>query len=208
MDINKSGAVVGFYYPCGRIAGCAQRGFHYATGVVNDIGTLGNSPTAANGVNDRGIVVGYSTLPFSTTAHAVVWQGGALKDLGTLGGTNSFAFDINNHGVILGDAEDPKGINHMVTWDASGGLLRDYGPRLAGYGINDHGAIVGNNLDSGKAFLLEDGVYTWLLDLPAMRAQGWETFAPFDINDHGWIVGLAWKPGTSSGGTALLLKPR
>jgi probable HAF family extracellular repeat protein len=207
-DINKSGAVVGYYYPCGVIAGCAQRGFYYANGAVMDIGTLGNSPTAAAGVNDKGVVVGYSTLPFSSTARAVIWQDGVLKELGTLGGTNSMAGKITNHGVILGTADDPRGINHMVTWDVSGGLLHDYGPRLAGYGINEHDAIVGSNLDTGKPFLLEDGVYTWLLDLPAMRAQGWESFTPVHINDHGSIVGIGWKPGISNQGAPLLLSPK
>jgi hypothetical protein len=46
--------------------------------------------------------------------------------------------------VILGSADAPDGINHMVTWDAvSGAITHDYGPRLAGYAINDRGDIVG-----------------------------------------------------------------
>jgi probable HAF family extracellular repeat protein len=207
QDINKSGDVVGYFYPSGQIASGPQRGFYYRDGVVHDIGTLGNTVTAANGVNDKGVVVGYSTLPFSSTNHAVVWQNGVLRDLGTLGGTHSFAIDVNNHGVILGTADAPDGVNHMVTWDVDGRLLQDYGPRLAGYGINDRGAIVGNNLDTGRPFLLEDGVFTWLLDLPAMREQGWVSFAAFDINERGWIAGIGWKPGESWAGAPLLLKP-
>lgn len=207
QDINKAGDVVGFYYPSGEIASGPQRGFYYRDGVVHDIGTLGNTVTAANGVNDRGVVVGYSTLPFSSTQHAVVWENGVLRDLGTLGGTHSNAVDINNRGVILGSADAPDGINHMVAWDAQGRLLHDYGPRLAGYALNDRGAIVGNHLDTGRPFLLEDGVFTWLLDLPEMRAQGWVSFAPFDINERGWIAGVAWRPGAPSSGVPLLLKP-
>jgi uncharacterized membrane protein len=154
------------------------------------------------------VVTGYSRLPFSSTDHAVVWEGGVLRDLGTLGGANSSAGDVTNHGVILGSADTADGINHMVTWDLRSGQVQDYGPRLAGYGINERGAIVGNQLDTGRPFLLEDGRYTWLLELPEMRAQGWVSFVAFDINDHGWIVGSAWKPGISSNGTPLLLKPR
>ena len=208
QDINKSGAVVGYHYPCGVYAGCAQRAFYYKDGVVHDLATLGNSPTSANGLNDRGVVVGYSTLPFSSTSHAVVWVGGVLRDLGTLGGENSSASDVNNRGVILGTADAPDGITHMVTWDVNGGLLRDYGPRRSGHAINDRGAIVGSHLDTGRPFLLEDGVFTWLLDLPAMRAQGWTSFGAWDINEHGWIVGLGYRPGGPMEGTALLLKPR
>ncbi|MGE5616069.1 MAG: hypothetical protein ACM3X5_04065 [Bacillota bacterium] len=205
QDINRSGDVVGYFFPCGEIGCGAQRGFYYSNGVVTDIGSLGNNVTAANGVNDKGVVVGYSRLPNSSTDHAVMWKDGVLKDLGTLGGTNSYAVDVNN-GVILGTADAPDGVNHMVTWDINGGLLLDYGPRLAGHSINDHGAIVGNNLDTGKPFLLEDGTFTWLLDLPAMRAQGWTAFAPFDIDDHGSVVGIGFKAG--AGSVALLLKPR
>lgn len=208
LDINRSGAVVGYFYPSGQIAMGPQRGFYYKDGVVHDIGTLGNTTTGATGVNDKGVVVGYSVRPFSSTYRAVVWDGGALRELPTLGGENSVAGDVTNRGVILGSADDAGGINHMVTWDQNGGLLQDFGARVSGAAINDRGAIVGSQNDTGKPFLLEDGVYTWLLDLPAMRAQGWVTFAPMDINDHGWIVGIAWKPGTPSGGAALLLKPR
>jgi probable HAF family extracellular repeat protein len=208
QDINKSGGVVGYYYPSGEIAWGPQEGFYYHDGVLQTIGSLGNNLTAANGVNDKGVVVGYSRLPFSSTDHAVVWQNGVLRDLGTLGGTSSYAFDVTNHGLILGMADAPDGRNHMVAWDAvSGALIHDYGPRLTGYAINDHGAIVGVNLDTGKPFLLENGVYTWLLDLPEMRAQGWTSFSPSDINERGWIVGIGYREGSSNQGTAILLVP-
>jgi probable HAF family extracellular repeat protein len=208
-DINKFGGMVGYYYPSGAIASGPQRGFYFHDGILEDIGSLGNNLTAAGGVNDKGVVVGYSRLPFSSTDHAVVWQSGVLRDLGTLGGTNSYAGAVTNSGIILGSADDAKGINHMVTWDAaSGALLRDYGPRLAGYAINDHGDIVGSQLDTGRPFLLEDDEYTWLLDLPAMREAGWTTFGAFGINDRGWIVGTGWKPGISTAGAPLLLIPR
>ena len=209
LDINKSGAVVGYFYPSGQIAMGPQRGFYYKDGAVHDIGSLGNSVVFASGLNDKGVVVGGAVLPFSSDYRGIIWQHGVgLKQLGTLGGRNSFAGDVTNRGVILGSADDANGINHMVTWDLNGGLLHDYGPRLGGHAINDRGAIVGSQLDTGRPFLLEDGEFTWLLELPAMRAQGWVSFSPMDMNDHGWIVGIAWKPGTPRGGAALLLKPR
>ena len=43
-----------------------------------------------------------------------------------------------------------------------------------------------------------------------MHEYGWKhaDFAPFSINDHGWIAGIAFKPGGSFLGTALLLIPK
>jgi probable HAF family extracellular repeat protein len=209
FDINRSGAVVGYFYPSGQIAMGPQRGFYYKDGVVHDIGSLGNNLVWAGGLNDKGVVVGGATLPSSSDIRGIIWDPvTGLKQLGTLGGRNSGATDVTNRGVILGTADDADGINHMVTWDLNGGLLHDYGPRLAGHAINDRGAIVGNQLDTGRPFLLDDGVYTWLLDLPAMKAQGWVSFAALDINDHGGIVGIAWKPGVPNAGVPLLLEPR
>ena len=208
MDINKSGAVVGFYYPWGEIGYGPMNGFYWRDGVLHPLPSLGNNQTIALGLNDRDVVVGWSVKPFSSDLHAVMWEDGVLRELQGLGGANSQAGDITNHGVILGSADTPDGINHMVTWDAASGQVTDLGRRLAGYAINDHGAIVGNNLDTGKPFLLEDGVFTWLLDLPAMRDQGWTAFTPRDINDRGWIVGIGYRPGSTSQGEPVLLVPQ
>jgi probable HAF family extracellular repeat protein len=208
IDINKSGAVVGYFYPSGQIAVGPQRGFYYKDGVVHDIGSLGNNLTAAAGVNDRGVVVGYSVPPQSSDTRAVVWQDGVLRELTGLGGRNSSAGDVTNRGVIFGSADDVNGVNHLVSWDLNGNLLRDYGPRLAAHSVNDRGAIVGNHLDTGRPFLLEDDQFTWLLDLPAMKAQGFTAFSASEINDHGWIVGLGYRPNGPPDGVAVLLKPR
>jgi uncharacterized membrane protein len=207
MDINKFGAIVGYYYPCGEIACGPQRGFYWRDGVLQDIGDLGNNVNAALGVNDRGVVVGYARLPMSSDTRAVVWENGRLSVLPDLGGGTNSAGDITNHGVIMGSSTDPTGVNHLVTWDAGTGRITDIGRRLSGNGINDRGAIVGNNLDTGAAFLLEDGVFTWLLDLPAMREQGWTSFTPFDINERGWIVGIGYRPGSTNQGEPVVLVP-
>ena len=208
LDINKSGAVVGYYYPSGQIASGPMNGFYWKDGVLRDIGSLGNNQTMAGGVNDKGVVVGYSVLPFSSDSRAIIWENGVLRQLQGLGGANSSAGDVTNHGVILGTAYTPDGINHMVTWDAVSGLItRDYGPRLAGYAINDHGTIVGNQLDTGRPFLLEGDTYTWLLELPEMRAQGWLSFGAFDINERGWIAGIGYREGSTNQGEPVLLIP-
>jgi uncharacterized membrane protein len=88
-------------------------------GVATDLGTLGDAADAysssANGINDQGQVVGWSTtapLTFFTDfgwtgevpIHAVLWSAsGAIGDLGTLpGDTFSAAWKINLLGEVIG----------------------------------------------------------------------------------------------------------
>jgi probable HAF family extracellular repeat protein len=203
QDINKSGGVVGYYYPSGEIAWGPQEGFYYHDGVLQTIGSLGNNLTAANGVNDRGVVVGYSRLPFSSTDHAVVWENGVLRDLGTVGGSYSYAMDVTNHGMIVGWSEASDGSIWMFTAGTTGPLtpvLQDAIPSA----VNDRGQIVGS-LRNGMAFLYEDGAIT---DLSAVAfAQGGWYFHPFDINDHGWIAGIGYREGSTYQGTPIVLVP-
>ncbi len=206
QDINKSGGVVGYYYPYGEIGWGPVHGFLWKDGVLRDIGDLGNNQSYAMGVNDKDVVVGHAVLPFSSTYHAVVWQNGVLRDMGTLGGTNSFAVDINNHGVIVGTSDAGDGSYWMYTSGISGGMtavLKDASPSA----INDAGAIVGN-FRSGRPFLYENGVVTDLLALPAMVSGGWTSFGAFGVNDRDWIVGIGYRPGSTSQGTPLLLIPQ
>src|ERR1039457_1951781 len=62
---------------------------HYT---VTDLGTLGGTFSIAYGINDKGEVDGFATVPGDGAAHAFVWRRSALVDLGTLGGPNSQSF--------------------------------------------------------------------------------------------------------------------
>jgi probable HAF family extracellular repeat protein len=73
---------------------------------MQDLGTLGGTATqAVNGLNERGEVVGATTLAGDLTHHAFLWDGKKLIDLGTLGGDNSEADWVNNAGEIVGIAQ-------------------------------------------------------------------------------------------------------
>jgi probable HAF family extracellular repeat protein len=82
---------------------------------VTDIGTLGGAFSFALGINDKGWVVGSSTMPGEQNVHAFLWRRGVIKDLGTLGGLNSGpSFSpFSERGDIGGAAEtstpDPNG---------------------------------------------------------------------------------------------------
>jgi len=73
---------------------------------MTDLGTLG-SYSRAQGINDRGQVVGFSTTP-SGYEHAFIWEKGQMTDLGALYSYKSLAHRINNLGQFVGDTStDP-----------------------------------------------------------------------------------------------------
>jgi len=206
--INKFGTIIGHYWTSGTYGFGQDRAIVYRDGVLTELSTLGGTYSGAASINDKGVIVGSSYLPMSSTLRAFVWQDGVMRELQGLGGDQSGAGHINNHGVIVGTANDTTGHQWMVRWSSAQSAPEPVMQRGAANALNDHGDIAGNNLDTGKPFLLEsDGTMTSLLDLPAMQAGGWHTFAPMSMNDRGWIVGIAWKPGVSNLGTALLLIP-
>jgi probable HAF family extracellular repeat protein len=81
---------------------------------VTDLGTLGGTFSFAGGINNRGDIEGFSTLPGDTAGHAFLWRKGLMTDLGTLDGPDSFAsWRLNERGEVGGTAEtstpDPLG---------------------------------------------------------------------------------------------------
>jgi len=84
-----------------------------------DLGTLGGDNCRAWDINDRGQVVGHSTIPpyYYYDYHAFIWtEKGGMVDLGTLGGWNSFAFGINDRGQIVGSSDTASDEGHACLW--------------------------------------------------------------------------------------------
>jgi probable HAF family extracellular repeat protein len=106
--INDRGQIAGFGdTPTGAHA------FLYAERVMLDLGTLGKSPSAASGINNRGDVVGASNN------HAFLWRHGRMTDLGTLVPLDSNwtlldAFSINDRGQIACSARRKGEPTHLL----------------------------------------------------------------------------------------------
>lgn len=151
---------------------------------MSELPSLGGGTTSlANGINDRGDVVGRSYTA-DLSQHATIWlAGGAPADLGVLpGGMMSDAAAVSSSGVIVGttvmDAPDNYA-NHATLW-SSATSAPVYLASLGGWnsqaaGINTAGDIVG---------------YSHVPDNSTMHATFWPAagHAPHDL-------------GTLSGGT-------
>jgi probable HAF family extracellular repeat protein len=129
---------------------------------VIDLGTLGGSLSIAFGINDRGFVEGFSTVPGDASLHAFVWHDGVMVDLRTLGGPNSQAIFGPNESVQV------AGVSETSTPDP-------YGEDFCGFGT--HLICV--------PFFWQAGIMKPLDTLGGNNGQGQ------DINNRGEIAGWA-----------------
>jgi len=177
--------------------------FLWNNGTMTDLGSLGGTYGYAQCTNNRGQVIGQSSLtgeecfgqePGNPGCHAFLWDGSAMTDLGTLGGSSSSAFWLNERGEAVGASftSDDEAF-HATLW--SNGAITDLGtlPGDCGsiaWAINSKGQIVGfsANCDTGVAevVLWEKGSIT---DLHV------SAFEPLNINDRGEITGVSVPPG-------------
>ena len=203
--VNNLGEVVGCAdtataegYPCtGTVAG--QHAFFWskATG-MKDLGTLpGGNVSGAQGINDSGVVVGYSNAGGhpATDFFAFQWtKGGGMVNLGTLpGGPSSAAFEVNSAGVVSGDSFISNGAVNATSW--SSGKIKNLGalPKAiftAGLNVNDNGYVVGESVFSyGPPF--KSHAFLWngsfMRDLGTL--SGGITSVANGINTAGIIVG-------------------
>lgn len=150
-----------------------------------------NSLSGVADINNAGVVAGDSKVGGNT--RATLWQNGSTQTLDTLGGSNSFADALNESGQVVGRAQAANGAYHGVLWDS--GVITDLGMSAA-TAINEHGEVVGTALDNlGNSFaaMWKNGT---LIDLNTflsaqLKSDGWSLLSAADINDKGWIVGLA-----------------
>ena len=164
---------------------------------------IAGSGIAASGINDRGQVVGTTSVVEDTgqyvPAHGFLWQRGRMTDLGA----NFQPWAINNKGHILARVYTPENAARFVLW--RDGVVTDIG-NLGGdfvfaMALNDRDEVVGYGATadgSRRGFVWRNGTMTALPTLPG----GFSSFA-FDINNRGDIVGVVdrshavrWHDGT------------
>ena len=190
-----------------------------------DLGTLGGTLSGVDGpailLNNRGQVVGTSTLAGDETVHPFVWERGVMTDVGTLGGDTGFFSWINDAGAAIGTADlpGPSGSqsHHAFLW--RNGVKTDLGS-LGGSshaeGINSQGQIVGRYRIGGlenprqHAFLWENGGPMVDLNTLIPGNSSLELEEGGNINGRGEIAGRGFPPGCDdidACGHAFLLIP-
>jgi probable HAF family extracellular repeat protein len=163
--------------------------FLWWRGHMRDLGTLGGTQTTSNWLNDRGEVVGQSTLTGDQATHPFLWDGQRLRDLGTLGGDFGSAqyIDEAGHAVGIANTTDDAAA-HAFLWKG------DHMTDLTGSGnpqstfaaaINMRDQIVGGSFD-GDALLWDQGQQ---YDLNTLIAPSTDHLSEaFFISDRGEIV--------------------
>ena len=158
---------------------------------VSDLGSLGGTYSIGLGVNNSGLVSGFSHLVGNASEHAIVGQALSLpQDLDSLGGSYSQAYSINNLGEVVGSAAVVGDtVYHAFQWNGGAApplaALKDLKALVASgnsraFSINDKGQATGfssTSVGTEHAVLWQNtGVIT---DLGTLDGTG---------NSHGNVI--------------------
>jgi probable HAF family extracellular repeat protein len=189
--------------------------FFWENGTMQDIGSLGGVFGFVTALNNRGQVLGRSSIAsdpgacsgFESTnpdCHAFLWDQGTLIDLttSTIGAILLGAGAINDAGEIVGGATFPDGSLDAFVW--RNGVAIDLGnlgdAASIAFAINSHSQVVGGTfLPNGfhsRAFLWGNGSTVDLNKLIPPRSSLRLAWAEA-INERGEIAGTGAPAGCS-----------
>ncbi|HVT12005.1 MAG TPA: PEP-CTERM sorting domain-containing protein [Fimbriimonadaceae bacterium] len=179
----------------GEVVGMNENHAFFYDGTMHDIGTLGSGlASAANGINDDDLIVGYSTFEVGNSDTHAFRYDGSLHDLGTLPGSNSsVAYGVNAGGLVVGNSD-----SRAFLYDGTMHDLGTFGDRASGAGaVNSDGKVVGWAENSSGRFhaFLYDGVRHDI----GSSFDGDTTASA--ISDSGLIVGDALSGGVDLAAT-------
>jgi probable HAF family extracellular repeat protein len=178
---------------------------------MTDLGTLGGTFADARTINNRGEIVGFSSLPDDSAFHPFLYTRGSMKDLGTLGGSFGVAGWINAASVAVG-ASLTSGDEALRGFIWREGLMRSIEP-LEGdtcsdaFLLNNRGQVIGPSFDCDgqivRGYLWDRGVTVDLNSfVPPNSAL--HLADPLFINDQGVIVVSGFLPNGNEHAVVLL----
>ena len=203
--INEQGQVIGVSYTSSiPNAICASiSSFTLTTGSfiwdkkngMKDIGGLGGTCTLASNLNNRGQIVGGSSLTGDTLIHPFVWNAatGVTDLLDPSDSSYGFAGGENSHGDVAGGNCDSVKC-YAVFWRKTGEKwqktnLSTIGGFSWANSINGSGQVVGNCGDGTNcAFLWEDGGPIVDLNILVPPGSGLQINEGDQVNDLGEIA--------------------
>ena len=200
--VNSNGKVSGYADFSGSLStgDLVQHATLWDGTILIDLGTLGGSASAANGINDSGHVVGTANLAGDSAEHATLWKGTKAIDLGTLGGNGSSASGINNSGRAVGSSATTTGfkgpVHATLYYRSTATDLGTLGGTFSiAFSINDSGHAVGWSLladNSTQHATLWSGK-----SITDLGTLGGPFSAAYSINNAGQTVGFADTAGAN-----------
>jgi probable HAF family extracellular repeat protein len=208
--LNERGQVAGVSYTNSTpnpVTGIpTQDPFLWENGTMLDLGSLGGTSASPTALNNRGQVIGVSSLAGDQIFDPFLWDEGKLIDLNThtIGGNPITANALNDAGEIVGGGSFPNRVFDAYVW--RNGAATDLGTLNSdcfseAVAINSRSQVVGYSLSCDgstlRSFLWERGSMIDLNTLipPNSGLQLAETIA---INDRGEIAGNGVPPSCKS----------
>jgi uncharacterized membrane protein len=189
-DLNDRRQIVGSYDD---VAADANRGFLLDRNRFTKINPPGAKSTQAQGINNRGQIVGVYSNDSNVISAPDATRRGFLLDRGRYrrldvpGARKSQAFDINDRGQVVGEYMDAAGRFHGYVWERGRFKTIDVpGQSSTGAtGINNRGQIIGGTgpVEARVGFLLDRGRFT------TFSVPGAQVTLAYGINDQGQIAG-------------------
>jgi probable HAF family extracellular repeat protein len=191
FDLNDRRDIVGTYDD---VAANATRGFLLERGRFTTVHVPGAMSTQAQGINNRGQIVGVYSNDSNAISAPDATRRGFLLDRGRYlrldfpDARKSQAFDINDRGQVVGEYLDDDGRGHGYLWERGRFTPIDDvagQPSTTPTGINNRGQITGiaGPFEASVGFVLDRGRFT------TFRIPGAPVTLAYGINDQGQIVG-------------------
>jgi probable HAF family extracellular repeat protein len=166
-----------------------QHAFIHDNGVTKDLGTLGGTSSYVQALNNRGDVLGASSLAGDRHGHAFLYTEGRMAEFGNADQDSSASL-LNDRGTVAGQI----GRDAFVYQDGEIHVLDELGTGGSYVTqLNQHDMVAGTvfNARGTQAFLYKDGETQLIPVLPGLDGERVTTHV-LAMNELGDVVGMSF----------------